>query len=87
MRTAWCTAVAIVYTVVLVGCTSTAPAASDNALRSHLVAEVTGAGAFTHLEVLQRIADNNGGNRASPGPGYDASVDYVAAILRGRATR
>ncbi|HEX5116139.1 MAG TPA: M28 family peptidase [Pseudonocardiaceae bacterium] len=35
-----------------------------------------------HLQALQRIADDNGGNRATPGPGYDASVDYVAAVLR-----
>ena len=75
-------AIAIVSAVVLVGCTSTAPTPSDNSLRDRLVADVTGAGAFTHLEVLQRIADDNGGNRASPGPGYDASVDYVVGILR-----
>ncbi len=82
MRTALYIAFAIVSTLVLVGCTSTAPAPSGNSLQNRLVADVTGAGAFTHLETLQRIADNNGGNRASPGPGYDASVDYVAGILR-----
>ncbi|MGH3996949.1 MAG: M20/M25/M40 family metallo-hydrolase, partial [Pseudonocardiaceae bacterium] len=82
MRTTVGTAVAIVSAVVLVGCTSTAPAPSDNSLRDRLVAEVTGAGAFTHLEALQRIANENGGNRYSPGPGYEASVDYVVEILR-----
>ncbi|MGH3920160.1 MAG: M28 family metallopeptidase [Pseudonocardiaceae bacterium] len=82
MRTALRIAVAIVSAVLLVGCTSTAPAPSDNSLPNRLVADVTGAGAVTHLEVLQRIADENGGNRASPGPGYDASVDYVVGILR-----
>ena len=97
MRSALYIAVEIVIAVVLVGCTSTAPAPtapaptapaptapaqSGNLLQDRLVAEVTGAGAFTHLEMLQRIADDNGGNRASPGPGYDASVDYVAGILR-----
>ncbi|MDQ4092463.1 MAG: M28 family metallopeptidase [Actinomycetota bacterium] len=82
MRTALRIAVAIVSAAVLVECTSTAPTPSDNSLQDRLVANVTGAGAFTHLEVLQRIADNNGGNRASPGPGYDASVDYVVRILR-----
>ncbi|MEU4674951.1 M20/M25/M40 family metallo-hydrolase [Amycolatopsis sp. NPDC023774] len=40
------------------------------------------AGAFGHLQALQKIADENGGNRASPSPGYDASVDYVAGVLR-----
>ncbi len=82
MRTALCIAVAMVSAAVLVGCTSTAPAPSNSALRNRLVADVTGAGAYTHLEVLQRIANENGGNRDSPGPGYGASVDYVAGILR-----
>ena len=35
-----------------------------------------------HLEKLQEIADDNGGNRALGTPGYDASVDYVADALR-----
>ncbi len=81
MRSALCIAAAMVSTAVLVGCAS-APAPSGNSLQDRLVTDVTGAGAFTHLEELQRIADENGGNRASPGPGYDASVDYVAGILR-----
>jgi aminopeptidase S len=50
--------------------------------RSQLVADVTVDGALVHIEALQRIADTNGGNRASPGPGYDASVDHVAGVLR-----
>ena len=44
--------------------------------------QVTAEGAEPHLQALQRIADQNGGNRASPGPGYEASVDYVAGVLR-----
>ncbi|WP_049562555.1 M28 family metallopeptidase [Nonomuraea sp. SBT364] len=35
-----------------------------------------------HLEAFQRIADANGGTRASGTPGYDASRDYVASQLR-----
>jgi Zn-dependent M28 family amino/carboxypeptidase len=35
-----------------------------------------------HLLALQRIADQNDGNRASGLPGYEASVDYVAGKLR-----
>ncbi|MEU4575909.1 M28 family metallopeptidase [Nonomuraea sp. ATR24] len=35
-----------------------------------------------HLEAFQRIADANGGTRASGTPGYDASRDYVAGQLR-----
>ena len=67
-----------------VGCGSTAPIGgpAQSPLQRDLVADVSGDGAFPHLEALQRIADENGGNRASPGPGYDASVDYVAGVLR-----
>jgi aminopeptidase S len=82
MPTVLRSALAIVSAVVLVGCASSASAPSDNPLQNRLVADATGAGAFTHLEALQRIADDNGGNRASPGSGYEASVDYVARILR-----
>ena len=35
----------------------------------------------THLQELQRIADANGGNRATGTTGFDASVQYVAAQL------
>lgn len=34
-----------------------------------------------HLDALQRIADENGGNRAAGTPGYAASVDYAARQL------
>lgn len=35
-----------------------------------------------HLAELDRIATEHGGNRALGTPGYDASVDYVAGLLR-----
>lgn len=35
-----------------------------------------------HLGEFQRIADANGGNRAVGTPGYQASADYVARVLR-----
>jgi Zn-dependent M28 family amino/carboxypeptidase len=60
---------------------SSAPAA-DPGLPGRLVQDVTGDGAFRHLEELQRIADANGGNRALGTPGFDASVEYVAGVLR-----
>ena len=44
---------------------------------------VTRAELGEHLAALQRIADDNGGNRAAGTRGYDASADYVAARLRG----
>ncbi len=34
-----------------------------------------------HQAALQAVADANDGNRAAGTPGYDASVDYVAATL------
>jgi aminopeptidase S len=63
---------------------STAPAAepSEEQVR-RLAAGVGGAGAWRHLAALQRIADANGGHRASPGPGYDASVEYIVGFLGG----
>jgi aminopeptidase S len=42
---------------------------------------VTVADIRIHLEDLQRIADANGGNRATGTTGFDASVQYVAAQL------
>ena len=35
-----------------------------------------------HLEALQRIATDHGGTRAVGTPGYEASVEYVAEVLR-----
>ena len=59
-----------------------AGAGPDPGLPGRLVAEVTGDGVFAHLQELQRIADANAGNRALGTPGYDASVEYVAGVLR-----
>ncbi len=42
----------------------------------------TGADAFRHLRVFQRIADANGGIRANGTPGFAASADYVARRLQ-----
>ncbi|WP_183466638.1 M28 family metallopeptidase [Mycolicibacterium iranicum] len=44
--------------------------------------KVTADAMMAHLTKLQEIADAHGGNRALGRPGYDASVDYVAATLR-----
>jgi len=37
-----------------------------------------------HLTTLQTIADGHDGTRAVGTPGYDASVDFVAGVLRDR---
>ena len=84
----WTASLAVPLAVLLAGCATAVappqqpPGSLDNPLQRDLVAAVTGEGAGPHLQALQRIADQNGGNRASPGPGYEASVDYVAAAMR-----
>ena len=55
---------------------------NDSSLARQLVKKADGPDANRHLIALQRIADRNGGNRASGTPGYDASVEYVAGLLR-----
>jgi aminopeptidase S len=57
--------------------------ASDGPLGLQLTRAVSDAGAMTHLQALQKIADENGGNRAAGTRGYEASVEYVAGVLRG----
>jgi Zn-dependent M28 family amino/carboxypeptidase len=47
-----------------------------------LAQAVTSGGLRRHLEALQRIADENGGTRASGTGGYDASLRYVLTQLR-----
>jgi aminopeptidase S len=54
----------------------------DGPLAQELTGQVSDAGAFVHLQALQKIADENGGNRAASSPGYEASVNYVVGILR-----
>lgn len=78
---------ALIAGVVVAGCSAPAEEpvsvpATDGPVAQQLKSAVSDAGAVVHLQALQRIADENGGNRASPGPGYDASVDYVAGVLR-----
>ena len=83
---------AVLTALVLAGCstdTATAPSAAvpapvaaDPGLAQRLVDQVSGDGAFTHLQEFQRFADRNGGNRESGSPGHEQSVDYVADTMR-----
>jgi aminopeptidase S len=59
------------------------PSAPDGLLVRQLTREVTDAGALMHLQELQKIADEHGGNRAAGTRGYEASVDYVVGVLHG----
>lgn len=47
-----------------------------------LSGKVTADGMYGHLEKLSDIATSNGNSRADGTPGYEASVDYVAGVLR-----
>jgi hypothetical protein len=66
------------------GSQATAP---DGPLVQQLTREVSDARALEHLQALQKIADEHGGNRASGTPGYDASVEYVVGVLRNARLR
>jgi len=63
---------------------STQPGVAQEAVdfARSLARRTTADAMYTHLEQLQEIADQHGGNRALGTPGYDASVDYVAGVLR-----
>ena len=80
--------VAISVTLTAIACGSSvvvvpqAPA-PDGPLVQQLTGEVSDARALKHLQALQKIADEHGGNRAAGTPGYDASVEYVVGVLRG----
>ncbi len=47
-----------------------------------LSGKVTADGMYQHLQKLADIAAANGNSRADGTPGFDASVDYVAGVLR-----
>jgi len=60
----------------------TSASAIDDVNTRKLREAVTVNGILQHERAFQRIANENGGTRASGTPGYDASVDYVAQRMR-----
>jgi Zn-dependent M28 family amino/carboxypeptidase len=72
---------------------ATAPAAgaagpADGQWLARRLAETTtGADAWGHLRVIQRIADGNNGVRAAGTPGFAESADYAAAVLKAAGYR
>jgi len=60
----------------------TSASAIDDVNTRRLREAVTVNGILQHERAFQRIANQNGGTRASGTPGYDASVRYVAQRLR-----
>jgi len=61
---------------------SAQPTADATSTSRKLRKAITAQGMFKHLQALQGIADDNGGNRASGFQGYGASVQYVLTQLR-----
>lgn len=80
MTLRWLAAAAVAATVAA-GCSS-APAPPSADLPHDLAGRITVDAMFTHLRNFSEIADANGGNRGQGTPGYDASLEYVAELLR-----
>jgi hypothetical protein len=75
--------ISIVAVVLLAALLAPTPAlALDEINTQRLRNAVTVSGILAHERVLQRIADQNSGTRASGTPGYDASAAYVKRRLQ-----
>jgi Zn-dependent M28 family amino/carboxypeptidase len=74
-------ALALVLMVAACGSPQQAPQSSADPGRE-LAGKVTVDGMRAHLNKLSDIATGNKGSRAVGTPGYDASVDYAAGVLR-----
>jgi Zn-dependent M28 family amino/carboxypeptidase len=75
----WASA-AVAAAIALIGAGPASASPNNNTVKK-LPKAVTPEGVLEHLEALQEIADDNGGNRAAGLPGYRASVDYVVEQL------
>jgi hypothetical protein len=77
-------ALALACLLLVAACSSTQQPPSAPAAESarELSAKVTADGMYGHLQKLADIAAANGNSRADGTPGFDASVDYVAGVLR-----
>jgi Zn-dependent M28 family amino/carboxypeptidase len=70
------TAATAIVTAMATGASAGVPT-DTAALRDAVTADAI----MDHLAELQKIADNNGGTRASGTPGYGASLDYIEGLL------
>ena len=75
-------AVVVLVALLLSGCTDSRPEPAGGVDARAVLAEFRGRDMVRHLEALQRIADDNGGNRASGTNGYEESARYVEEQLR-----
>jgi hypothetical protein len=76
-------AVMAIAVAALASCSSTESAPAPEPPRD-MAGKVTADGMYTHLRKLQDIAGANKGSRAEGTPGYDASADYVAQVLKNK---
>lgn len=74
------TAVAVVALTASLTAATSAPG-EDLWLADHLAKSASGRRALADLRVFERIADENGGQRATATPGFDASARYVTDQL------
>ena len=75
-------AILLAIGLVLSGCTTSRLEPVGGVDARAVLEDFKGRGMVGHLEALQRIADDNGGNRASGTSGYEESGRYVEEQLR-----
>lgn len=76
--------IALAVAVIMVVATACGTAGAEPVFVAPQVApDIPVADVQAHLAELQRIADENGGNRAHGRPGYRAALDYVRSALDG----
>ena len=75
-------AIVLAIGLVLSGCTTSRLEPGSGVDARAVLEDFKGRGMVGHLEALQRIADDNGGNRASGTSGYEESGRYVEEQLR-----
>jgi hypothetical protein len=75
------TVATVIAAGVLTSCSSPQPAPPTDLARD-LAGKITVDGIYSHLRKFAEIADANARSRADGTPGYAASVDYVAGLLR-----
>ncbi len=80
--TAAAAAILLAISLVLSGCTASRLEPAGGVDARAVLEEFKGRGMVGHLEALQRIADDNDGNRASGTSGYEESARYVEEQLR-----
>ncbi|KAA0022127.1 M28 family metallopeptidase [Antrihabitans cavernicola] len=74
--------VGLAATLVASGCTRTTDDSQTTVTPEKLASSMTTDALVGHLEKLESIAKDNGGNRSVGTPGYDRSVDYVVGRLK-----